>query len=137
MAPAPPRHRSPRRQGLSLGAYNIFYGWGFGLDQAIQAFHLVRFDAMLLTNTKITSESYFHNRLGYDMVCFPAVTTDTIRAQGVVGLVFIERPQGWGVESMRFHRPNVVSLEVISSGKRTPLIREYLPPTPLEYLPYL
>ena len=42
---------------------------------------------MLLTNTKITSEAYFHNRLVYKVVCSPAVATATIGDQGGVGLV--------------------------------------------------
>ena len=40
---------------------------------------------MLLTNTKITSEAYFHNRLVYKVVCSPAVATATIGDQGGSG----------------------------------------------------
>ena len=63
---------------------------------------------MLLTNTKITSEAYFHNRMVYKVVCLTAVATDTGDAHGSVGLVFRESPQGWSMESTRFRRPNVV-----------------------------
>ena len=66
---------TPRR--LSLGIYIIRNGQGFGLDQAIWEVHLDSFDVMLMTNTKITSEVYFHNHLGYDVVCFPAFNTAT------------------------------------------------------------
>ena len=52
---------------------------------------------MLLNDTKITSEVYCHNRLGYDVVCFMEVTMYTGGAQGGLGLVVIERPQGWCV----------------------------------------
>ena len=58
---------------------------------------------MLLTNTKITSKAYCHNWMGYDVVCLPEITMATGGAQGVVGLVGIEWPQGWSVELTRFH----------------------------------
>ena len=71
-----PCHRPPRPQGLSLGTYNIHNVWGFDLNQAVLAVHLGSSNAMLLTKTKITSEAYFHNRLGYNIVFLPLVTTD-------------------------------------------------------------
>ena len=49
---------------------------------------------MVLTNTKITSKAYCHNRLGYDVVCSLVVTTATGGAQGGLDLVFRERPKG-------------------------------------------
>ena len=69
---------------------------------------------MLMIDIKITSKAYCHNRLGYDVVCSPGVTTDTSGAQGVVGLVIREQPQGWSVDSMRFYVPNVVTCEGVS-----------------------
>ena len=38
---------------------------------------------------------------------------------------------------MRFHRPNVVICEVVASGKQTPLIIAYFPPSTLDHLPDL
>ena len=72
MAPPP-----LRRRGLSLWTYSIYDGRGFGLTQAIRVVQLHIFDFMLLTKTKITSKAYFHNWLGYVMVCFLEVTTYT------------------------------------------------------------
>ena len=41
----------------------------------------------MLTETKIYNKAYCHNRLSYDVVCFPAATTDARGAQGGVGMV--------------------------------------------------
>ena len=38
---------------------------------------------------------------------------------------------------MRYHRPNVVSCEIVTRLTRTPLVRAYLPPLTLEHLPGL
>ena len=90
---------------------------------------------MILTDTKVTNQAYHHNRLEYDMVCLPEITTDSGGAQGRVVLVVRDRPKGWSVKLMRFHRPNMVICEIISGGKRTPLIATYLPPYTLKHLP--
>ena len=58
-------------------------------------------------------------------------------AQGRVGLFIRGRPEGWVVESTQFHRPKVVSYEIVSGANRTPLIRAYLPPSNLYHLPYI
>ena len=92
---------------------------------------------MLLIDTNITSDVYYHNQMGYNMVCYPAVTMSTDGAQGGVGLVVREWLQGWSVESTRFHGPNVVSCEVISGGKQNPLVRAYLLLSTLEHLPVI
>ena len=126
-APAPPRRHYP--EGLYLGTYNIRNGRFFSLAQSIWGVRLSIFDGMLLTDTNITSEAYFHNWLGYDMVCFPAISKTTGGVQGVVGLVVRERPQGWSLDLTRLHRPNLVSCKVISGVKRTPLVGAYLPPS--------
>ena len=47
---------------------NICDSWFFGLPQAIWSVQLSNYDLMLLTDTKILYESYFHNRLGRDVV---------------------------------------------------------------------
>ena len=56
--------------------------------------------------------------------------------QVVVGVVVWNQHQVWSIESTRFHRPNLVSCEVINI-KRTPPISIYLPPYTLEHLLYL
>ena len=75
--------------------------------------------------------------MGYDMVCYPTVIMAIDGAQGGVGLVVREWPQGWSVELTRFHGPNVVSCEVISGGKQNPLVRAYLLLSTLDRLPYI
>ena len=86
------------------------------------------FEIMLLTNTKIASEVYFHSLLYYNMVCFLVVTMATYGAKGGVDLFFRDLLQGWSMESKRFHGPNMVSCEVVTSGKHTLLIGAHLPP---------
>ena len=41
------------------------------------------------------------------------------------------------VESPRFHRPNLVSCEIVAGDQLIPLIKAYLPPSTLDLLPYL
>ena len=55
-------------------------------------------------------------------------------AQGLVCLVIIDRTQVWIVETTRFCGPNMVSCEVVTGGKWTPLIITYLPISTLEHL---
>ena len=116
-APPPLLRWPPRPKGVSLGTYTIRNGRGFGLTQAIREVHIGSFDVMLLTETKITSEAYYHNQRGYDVVCPSAVATDTCGAQGGVELLVRELPQVWSVELTRFHGPNVVRCRVVSGSK--------------------
>ena len=92
---------------------------------------------MLLTKTKIQSEVYSHNRLGYNVTCSAARSSSAGGAQGGVGVVARERPARWGIESTRYHGPNVVSCENVTGLTQTPLIGAYLPPLTLEHLPDL
>ena len=55
-------------------------------------------------------------------------------AQGGVGLIVWERPQGWSIESMRFHGMKMVIFRVATHVKRTPTIYVYLPTSTLEHL---
>ena len=52
-------------------------------------------------------------------------------------MLFWDGPQGCSVEATQFHGTNVVSCEVITDGKRTPIIGAYLPPSTLDHLPDL
>ena len=61
----------------------------------------------------------------------------TRRSQGGVGVVTRERPIGWGIESTREHRPNMVISDLVTGLTRTPLVSAYLPPLTLEHLPDL
>ena len=48
-----------------------------------------------------------------------------------VRMVTRERPLLWGVESTRYHGPNVVSCEIVTGLSWTPLVGAYLPPSTL------
>ena len=65
------------------------------------------FDMMLLIEMIIKSEDYSNNCLGYGMTCLMARPSIVGGSQGGIGLVTKERPVGWGIESMRYHGPNV------------------------------
>ena len=52
------------------------------------------FDVMLLTETKILSEVYLHNHLGYNVTCSEARPSSAEGARGDVKLVTMERPVG-------------------------------------------
>ena len=53
----------------------------------------------------------------------------------MVGLVMRERPEVWDIDSTRFHRPNMVSCEIVTGMQWTPLIRAYLLPANMDHLP--
>ena len=55
-------------------------------------------------------------------------------AQGGVCLVVWDRPQGWSVDAMLFHKKNVVSCKVVTNGKWNPIIGAYLLSYNLEHL---
>ena len=91
------------------------------LDQAIQAVERGRFDVMLLTKTQIQSEAYSHNHLGYDVTCSVVRSSSAMGDQGGVGLVTRVRTVRWGIESTRYHGPNVVSFKIVTGITWTPL----------------
>ena len=133
--PPPPRQRQKFSQGISLGTFNLRGGRDSGLTQTIRAVQMGSFDLMILTETIITDQDYFCNRLGYNVVFSPMTTAAAGITQGGVGLVVQDQPQGWRVKSKRFHGPNGVIGEVVTDRKRTPIIGAYLPSSALEYLP--
>ena len=45
-----------------------------------------------------------------------------------------EKPVGWGIESTRYHIPNVLSCKLVTGIILTPLVSAYLPPPSLEHL---
>ena len=89
---------------------------------------------MLLTETNTPDEDYCHNRPVYRIVCSQAVGTVAGGVQGGVGLVMRERPEGWSIESTRFHGTNVVRCEIVSGTKRIPLSRAYLTPSTIDHI---
>ena len=51
--------------------------------------------------------------------------------------MLLENPEGWVVESIRFHRPIMVTLQLAISDQSMPLIGAYLKKSTLDYLPEL
>ena len=86
------------------------------------------FDVMLLTEMNIHTEAYTHNRLGYELMCSKAHPFSAGGYQCGVGPVTRERLDGWGIESIRLHRPNMVSSKIVTGPTQNPLVGAYLPP---------
>ena len=78
-----------------------------------------------------------HNCPGYDVTCLAARPSRSRVDQGGFGMVTRESPIRWGVDSTRYHGPNVVSCEIVTRFTRIPLVGAYLPPSTLEHLPCL
>ena len=92
---------------------------------------------MILTDTKISTTAYCRNHLGYEVTCSEARSISAGGYKGGNRLATRERPIGWGIESTRHHRPNVVSCELVSGIIWTPLFGSYLSLSTLEHLPDL
>ena len=69
-APPSPLRRTLRPRGLFLGKLNIRNCRGYRLTQAIQVLQIGGFNLMILTEIKITDQSYCFSSLGYNAVCF-------------------------------------------------------------------
>ena len=95
------------------------------------------FGVMILTKTKISTTVYCWNRLGFEVTCLTAHPTRNGGDQGIIGIVTRERSVGWGIDSTRYHEPNVVRWELVTELIRTPLFYAYLPPSTFEHLPDL
>ena len=54
-----------------------------------------------------------------------------------MGLVSLDQLTGWSLKLMRFHRPNVVSCEVVTDKSWTPIIGAHLPLNTMAHLPDL
>ena len=67
---------SPHPTGIAIGTLNIQDGMGFGLAQSIRAVERKGLDLVILTETNIQTELYFHNRLGYEVTCLTAVVSE-------------------------------------------------------------
>ena len=85
---------------------------------------------MVLMETKFANHYYCQNRLGYELVCSAAIMPVARGAQGGVGLVIWDQPQGWSIELTRFHGPNPLIFEVFTGGKRNLIIVPYPTPPP-------
>ena len=64
----PLSHRIPRPRVSSLGNYHIHKSQVSGVTQDIRSARIGRFNLMILTEVKITNQTYFHNRMVYVVV---------------------------------------------------------------------
>ena len=71
------------------------------------------------------------------MTCLAERPTSAGGVQGSVGMVTRERPNGWGIESMRYHGPDLVICKIVTGTTRTPLVGVCLPLSKMEHLPDL
>ena len=120
--------------GLNLGTYNILDSCGFELPQAIQAVKRGNYDLKLLTDTKILDKVYRCNCLGCEIVFSRATATASGGAHGGLGILFLDKPEGWIVKSKNFHRPNMVTCKPIAGDQLILLIGAYLPSSTLYHL---
>ena len=67
---------------------------------------------MSLTET-ILMKAYCNNWWGYDVIYSAARLSHAVGAQVGQGLGSQDRYNGWGRESMCFHRPNVVIYDIV------------------------
>ena len=109
----------PRPTVLSIGKLNIRDVRGFRLEQTIWEVDRGGFYVMILTKTKISITVYCQNRPRYKVTSLMSHLTNDGGAQGSVGIMTRERPIKWGIESTRYHSPNVVSCELVTRIIRT------------------
>ena len=121
---------------LNLGTYNIQYGWVFGLPKELQAVQMGNYDIMLLMETKMKEAVYWKTASGMTS-CTWECPPLWLEGTGGGRNGYKERPEVWYIESTCFHRPNMVSCEIISEFHRIPLIRAFLPLSTLDHLPYI
>ena len=92
---------------------------------------------MILTKTDTPDTVYLRNYLGYAVVCSKETVTASGGAQRGIRIVSREKPEGWIVNSTRFHGPKIVICKLIAGDQWTLIIREYLPPSTMDHLPDL
>ena len=72
---------------------------------------------MILTDMKILDTVYCKAALGITLHAMRQHSPCPGDPRGRVGLVSHEQPEGWIVESMHFHGPNVVICKVVSGNQ--------------------
>ena len=92
------------------------------------------FDVMLLIKTNIFMTAYFPKRIIDEVTCSTVRLASAGGAQGGVGLVTRKRPVSWGIESTRYHDPNMVRCDLVTGLTQTPLVKASLSPSMLEHL---
>ena len=89
---------------------------------------------MLLVETKIQTEVYSHNQLGYNVTFLESCPSS---ARGAQGDVYGDKGTAWQVrvESTSFHGPNMVSYKIVTGHTCTPLVVAYLPLSVIDHIP--
>ena len=80
-------------------------------------------------------EAYSQNILGCEVTCLAGRPSSAGGSQRRVCLVTRERPNGSGIDTMRFHRADVLSFKIRTRHTRNSLVSAYLPPAILKHLP--
>ena len=62
--------------------YNIQDGHVFGLPQVIHAVDRSHYDLVLLTETDIPDEVYYHNPLGYEVIFYESTVNTAVGTPG-------------------------------------------------------
>ena len=134
--PTPSRQPKAKPPFVDGCTYNIRDGRGSGgeagLLSAIRMIGLAGLHFAILTETKISTDIYTKNSLGYDVVC-----TRSEPRSGGVALITKDQPDGWHFESTETYGPNVISTVLVSGTRRTHIVGAYLPPSSLQHLPDL
>jgi hypothetical protein len=109
---ADPLHQpKPRPPGIILGTLNIRDGRNSGLAIAIREFQQGNYNIIVATETKISNDIYAKHTLGYEVTCSQALPN-----QGGGALITRANPDGWWIQSTRFHGPNVLSCLIVAGG---------------------
>lgn len=122
----------PKHVPITIATYNICSGRKGRLELALRAAAQMNLDLGILTETKLTDGIYTRNSSGYQVVATDAPS----KHQGGIAL-FYRESEYWQVESLVKHGPNVISFELVSGRRRTPMIGGYIPPDDLTTLPHI
>ena len=115
----------PKHVPITIATYNICSGRAGRLELALRAADQMNLDLGILTETKLTDGVYTRNSSGYQVTATDAPSAH----QGGIAL-FYRDSEYWQVESVVKHGPNVISFELVSGWRRTPMIGGYIPPPP-------
>jgi hypothetical protein len=122
---APPVYlpSNPKPQQVLLCTYNIVSGRGSRLIAAIRALEVMHVDVAILTEAKITDNIYPRQYMVYTIT---ATTAPSIH-QGGIALAWRQR-NGYSIESVIVHGPNMLSFQLVSSGYRWLIVAVYMSP---------
>jgi len=122
----------PKQVPITFATYNIRNGRASRLEMALRAASQMQLDFGILTETKLTDGIYTRSSAGYSVVATDAPS----KHQGGIAL-FYRESEYWQVESIVKHGPNVISFELVSGSRRTPIVGGYIPPDDRTTLPHI